>query len=80
MNAGKENYANANEEKKHYAHSHNDEKEEQGRETHTVDRLKSQYQNEAQHSAHNAKKPQLGKIGNDALVWEDVRKLIAECE
>lgn len=63
----REKYANA----KNYAYAHNDaEKEEQGRKTHTVDRLKSQCQETATRQ----------KIGNDVLVWEDERKLIAARE
>lgn len=40
---------------------------ERERETHTVDRLKSQYQIKKKNAktAENAKKPQLSKIGND---------------
>lgn len=75
MNAGKEKWERerASEElkkkmEKNYAYYR---REEQERKTHTVDRLKSQYQIE---TAHNAKKPQLGKVGNDALVSQDVRK------
>lgn len=48
--------------RKNYAYAQYVKKKE--RKTHTVDRLKSQYQMKQ----YNAKKPQLGKIGNDVLV------------